>query len=63
MAKPSDSPDNRDNPDNREDIPPAEAIEGSKEAGPAAEEKFANALVPTDTLQRYLAEIRRHPVL
>jgi RNA polymerase sigma-32 factor len=57
MVKPS------DNRDNREDIPPAEASDIGKESGPAAEEKLANALVPTDTLQRYLSEIRRYPVL
>jgi RNA polymerase sigma-32 factor len=50
--------------DNREDIPLSEAIDVSKQAGAKADDKSsAKALVPTDTLQRYLSEIRRYPVL
>jgi len=50
--------------DNREDIPLAEAIDVSQQAGAHSDDKSSeNALVPSDTLQRYLAEIRRYPVL
>src|ERR1043166_8984118 len=50
--------------DNREDIPLSEAIDVSKQAGAKADDKSsAMAIVPTDTLQRYLSEIRRYPVL
>src|ERR1043166_2725537 len=50
--------------DNREDIPLSEAINVSKQAGAKADDKSsAKAIVPTDTLQRYLSEIRRYPVL
>src|ERR1041384_5421214 len=50
--------------DNREDIPLSEAIDVSKQAGAKADDKSsAKAIVPTDTLQRYLSEIPRYPGL
>ena len=50
--------------DNREETPLSEAIDITKQAGANADEKSsASALVPADTLQRYLAEIRRYPLL
>src|SRR5262249_23736423 len=50
--------------DNRKDIPLSEAIDISKQAGARTDDNSsANALVPSDTLQRYLAEIRRYPLL
>ncbi len=49
--------------ENREEGSLPEAIDVYKQLAEQNDAKSSNALVPTDTLQRYLAEIRRYPLL